>query len=77
MGVEQLAATVLEETTLTVQDCSWCGLGLEHSGLMLFLPSVADLGGCSLSGLRALRSKGEPGSADLGRLRDFFVLPSC
>ena len=49
-----------------------CGL---HNGEMvvLFLPST-DLGGCSRSGDKARRNKGEPGSADFGRLKeDFFA----
>ena len=43
-----------------------------HKGLMDFFPASA-VRGWSLSGLRALRSKGDPGSADLGRLNDFLA----
>ena len=39
---------------------------------MDFLPASA-VRGWSLSGLRALRSNGDPGSADLGRLNDFLA----
>jgi len=49
--------------------------GGEHKGEMVvaFLPSAER--GCSLSGLRARRSNGDPaelGSADLGREKDFL-----
>ena len=43
-----------------------------HKGEMDFL-LVSAVRGCNLSGLRALLSKGEPGSALLGRLKDFFA----
>ena len=39
---------------------------------MDFLPASA-VRGWSRSGLRALRSNGDPGSADLGRLNDFLA----
>ena len=49
--------------------------GLQRGEIVVFfLPSTLEhLGGCSLSGDRALRSKGDPGSADLGRLKDDFL----
>ena len=43
-----------------------------HNGEMDFLLDSA-VRGCNLSGLRALLSKGEPGSALLGLLKDFFA----
>ena len=43
-----------------------------HNGLMDFFPASA-VRGCNRSGLKALLSSGDPGSADFGRLKDFFA----
>lgn len=43
-----------------------------HKGLMDFFPASA-VRGCSLSGLSARLSRGDPGSADFGRLNDFLA----
>ena len=67
--VDIVSFGVVDTTTLH-------GDGFVHNGEIVvpFLPS-ADLG-CNLSGERARRNKGEPGSADLGRLNDdFFAEP--
>ena len=45
--------------------------GLQR-GEIDFFPDSADLG-CNLSGLSALLSRGDPGSALLGRLNDDFL----
>ena len=44
-----------------------------HRGEMDFCLLDSAVRGCNLSGLRALRSKGEPGSALFGRLNDFLA----
>lgn len=44
-----------------------------HRGEIDFCLLDSAVRGCNLSGLRALRSKGEPGSALLGRLNDFLA----
>lgn len=44
-----------------------------HRGEMDFCLLDSAVRGCNLSGLRALLSKGEPGSALLGRLNDFLA----
>ena len=55
--------------TTTLQD------GLQRGDIVVFFfPSTfAHLGGCRRSGDNARLSKGEPGSADFGRLKDDFL----
>ena len=80
--VEGEVCNALEGSGLTSVgglDVVWVILGVVliirgglHKGEMDFLPASAVLG-WSLSGLRALLSKGDPGSALLGLLNDFFA----
>ena len=55
--------------TTTLQD------GLQRGDIVVFfLPSTLEhLGGCNRSGDNARLRRGEPGSADLGRLKDDFL----
>ena len=65
--VEIVSLGVVETTTL--QD------GLHRGEIVVFfLPSTLEhLGGWSRSGDKARRRRGDPGSADLGRLKDDFL----